>query len=189
MRDFGSDDLQRRKRIALVGLRGAGKSTLGRALAAELERPFVELNAAIEAEAGMPLTEIFQLYGQPGYRRLERLSLENLIKQNDAFVISVGGGIVSNTETFNLLLINCYTVWVKATPEEHMARVIAQGDLRPMHGNTEAMEDMRRILSAREPLYSKADLTLDTTGETPTASLAQLRTATQWAPAAPPSLV
>jgi XRE family aerobic/anaerobic benzoate catabolism transcriptional regulator len=177
MRDFGNEDASRRKRIALVGLRGAGKSTLGRALASELSLPFVELNSAIEAEAGMTLNEVFMLYGQPGYRRLERRCLESFIAQHESAVITVGGGIVSEAETFNLLLMNCYTVWVKATPEEHMSRVVAQGDFRPMEGNTEAMEDMRRILVAREPLYSKADFTLDTTGRQPEECLTQLRQA------------
>jgi len=177
MRDFGNEDASRRKRIALVGLRGAGKSTLGRALAGELSLPFVELNSAIEAEAGMSLNEIFMLYGQPGYRRLERRCLETFIAEHESAVITVGGGIVSEAETFNLLLMNCFTVWVKATPEEHMSRVVAQGDFRPMEGNTEAMEDMRRILVAREPLYSKADVTVDTTGRPPEDCLMQLRQA------------
>ena len=175
MRDYGSEDAARRRRIALVGLRGAGKSTLGRALAAELGTPFVELNGAIEAEAGVSLNEIFMLYGQPGFRRLERRCLENIVARHEAAVITVGGGIVSEAETFNLLLMNCYTVWVKASPEEHMSRVVAQGDLRPMEGSAEAMEDMRRILVARESLYSKADYTLDTTGRTPEECLKQLR--------------
>jgi len=177
MRDFGNEDALRRKRIALVGLRGAGKSTLGRALAGELSLPFVELNSAIETEAGMSLNEIFMLYGQPGFRRLERRCLESFIAQHESAVITVGGGIVSEAETFNLLLMNCFTVWVKATPEEHMSRVVAQGDFRPMEGNTEAMEDMRRILVAREPLYSKADFTLDTTGRRPEDCLVQLHQA------------
>jgi XRE family aerobic/anaerobic benzoate catabolism transcriptional regulator len=175
MRDFGNEDASRRKRIALVGLRGAGKSTLGRALASELSLPFVELNSAIEAEAGMSLNEIFMLYGQPGFRRLERRCLENIVTRHESAVITVGGGIVSEAETFNLLLMNCYTVWIKASPEEHMSRVVAQGDLRPMEGSAEAMEDMRRILVARESLYSKADFTLDTTGRTPEECLTQLR--------------
>jgi XRE family aerobic/anaerobic benzoate catabolism transcriptional regulator len=175
MREFGKEDASRRRRIALVGLRGAGKSTLGRALSTELGTPFVELNSAIEAEAGMSLNEIFMLYGQPGFRRLERRCLENIVTRHESAVITVGGGIVSEAETFNLLLMNCYTVWIKASPEEHMSRVVAQGDLRPMEGSAEAMEDMRRILVARESLYSKADFTLDTTGRTPEECLTQLR--------------
>jgi XRE family aerobic/anaerobic benzoate catabolism transcriptional regulator len=177
MRDFGHEDAARRKRIALVGLRGAGKSTLGRALAGELAVPFVELNNAIEAEAGMSLNEVFSLYGQPGFRRLERRCLDKFITEHENAVITVGGGIVSEAETFNLLLMNCYTVWVKASPEEHMSRVVAQGDFRPMEGNSEAMEDMRRILVAREPLYSKADFILDTTGCLPEVCLRKLRQA------------
>ncbi len=177
MRDFGKEDAARRKRIALVGLRGAGKSTLGSALASELAVPFVELNSAIEAEAGMSLNEVFSLYGQPGFRRLERRCLDNFITEHERAVITVGGGIVSEAETFNLLLMNCFTVWVKASPEEHMSRVVAQGDLRPMEGSAEAMEDMRRILAARESLYSKADYTLDTTGCLPEVCLKKLRLA------------
>jgi XRE family transcriptional regulator, aerobic/anaerobic benzoate catabolism transcriptional regulator len=177
IRDFGKEDAARRKRIALVGLRGAGKSTLGSALASELAVPFVELNSAIEAEAGMSLNEVFSLYGQPGFRRLERRCLDNFITEHESAVITVGGGIVSEAETFNLLLMNCFTVWVKATPEEHMSRVVAQGDFRPMEGNVEAMEDMRRILVAREPLYSKADFILDTTGCLPEVCLKKLRLA------------
>ncbi|MCM2289610.1 MAG: helix-turn-helix transcriptional regulator [Sulfuritalea sp.] len=184
MRDFGKEDASRRKRIALVGLRGAGKSTLGRALASKLSLPFVELNSAIEAEAGMSLNEIFMLYGQPGFRRLERRCLENFVTQHESAVITVGGGIVSEAETFNLLLMNCLTVWVKATPEEHMSRVVAQGDFRPMEGNAEAMEDMRRILVAREPLYSKADFTLDTTGCPPEECLKKLLQAVTLTPEA-----
>ena len=177
MREFGNENATRCRRIALLGLRGAGKSTLGRALADEMSLPFVELNSAIEAEAGMPLNEVFSLYGQPGFRRLEKRCLENFIAGHERAVITVGGGIVSEPDTFNLLLMNCFTVWVKTTPEEHMLRVVAQGDLRPMEGNTEAMEDMRRILSAREALYAKADFTLDTTGQRPEDSLTQLRRA------------
>ncbi|NJD34648.1 MAG: helix-turn-helix domain-containing protein [Betaproteobacteria bacterium] len=186
MREFGKEDAARRRRIALVGLRGAGKSTLGRALAGELAMPFVELNGAIEAEAGMNLNEIFMLYGQPGFRRLERRCLESIIANHDSAVITGGGGIVSEAETFNLLLMNCYTVWIKASPEEHMSRVVAQGDLRPMEGSAEAMEDMRRILVARESLYSKADFTLDTTGRTPEECLMQLRQTLTPTPEPPP---
>lgn len=177
MRDLGADTAERRKRIALVGLRGAGKSTLGRQLAAELDVRFVELNREIEADAGMSLNEIFMLYGQSGYRRIERRSLERLIESGERAIITVGGGIVSEPDTFNLLLENCFTVWIKASPEEHMARVVAQGDLRPMAGRAEAMEDLRQILAAREPLYRRADVTIDTTAQRPEDSLAKLRDA------------
>ncbi len=177
MRDFGQEEAMRRKRIALIGLRGAGKTTLGTALASELGFPFIELDREIEREAGITLSEVFLLYGQAGYRRIERRCLERILETNPEMVMTVGGGIVSEPETFNLLLLNCFTVWVKAAPDLHMARVVAQGDFRPMQGNAEAMEDLSRILEAREPLYRKADVTLDTTGETPEQSLATLRQA------------
>ena len=173
MRDFGQEEAARKRRIALVGLRGAGKTTLGAALAKDLGCAFVELDREIEREAGIGLTEVFLLYGQAGYRRIERRCLERMIESHAEMVMTVGGGIVSEPETYNLLLLNCFTVWVKASPDEHMARVVAQGDFRPMQGNAEAMEDLTRILEARVPLYRKADLTIDTTGEIARAELAQ----------------
>lgn len=175
--EFGQDITVRRKRITLLGLRGAGKSTLGQALAKAMRRPFVELDKEIEREAGISLSEVFLLYGQAGYRRIERRCLERIINSQDEIVLSVGGGIVSELETYNLLLMNCYTVWVKAQPEEHMSRVVAQGDTRPMAGNAEAMDDLRHILTSREPLYAKADMTLDTSGHTADSSLAELQQA------------
>ena len=113
----------------------------------------------------MSLCEVFLLYGQTGYRRIERRCLERMIDTHERMVMRVGGGIVSEPETYNLLLLNCFTVWLKASPEEHMARVVAQGDLRPMQGNPEAMDDLSRILDARAPLYRKADVTIETSGE------------------------
>jgi XRE family transcriptional regulator, aerobic/anaerobic benzoate catabolism transcriptional regulator len=175
--EFGQDVAVRRKRITLVGLRGAGKSTLGQALAKGLRRPLVELDQEIEREAGISLSEVFLLYGQAGYRRIERRCLERIIDSQDEIILTVGGGIVSEPETYNLLLLNCFTVWVKAQPEEHMARVLAQGDTRPMAGHAEAMNDLRNILTAREPMYSKADVTLDTSGRSVEASLAELQRA------------
>lgn len=175
--EFGSEEAVRRKRIALIGLRGAGKSTLGAAFAKELRRPFVELDREIELEAGIGLSEVFLLYGQAGYRRIERRCLERLIDSQDDLVLSVGGGIVSEPETFQLLLASCFTVWVKASPEEHMARVVAQGDFRPMQGHVQAMDDLRNILAAREPLYGKADALVDTSGRDIAQSLAALRAA------------
>lgn len=175
--EFGQDIRLRRKRITLLGLRGAGKSTLGQALAKAMRRPLVELDKEIEREAGISLSEVFLLYGQGGYRRIERRCLERIINSQDEIVLTVGGGIVSEPETYNLLLMNCYTVWVKAQPEEHMSRVVAQGDTRPMAGNAEAMDDLRHILTSREPLYAKADVTLDTSGHTVDSSLAELQQA------------
>jgi XRE family transcriptional regulator, aerobic/anaerobic benzoate catabolism transcriptional regulator len=164
--EFGQDEAVRRKRITLVGLRGAGKTTLGMALAKSLRRPFVELDKEIEREAGMSLSEVFLLYGQAGFRRIERRCLERIINSQDEIVLTVGGGIVSEPDTYNLLLLNCFTVWIKAAPEEHMARVVAQGDMRPMAGHAEAMDDLRQILSSRESLYGKADSVVDTSGRT-----------------------
>lgn len=178
MNDFGTDENVRRKRIALIGLRGAGKSTLGSALAKTMRRPFVELDREIEQEAGMPLSEIFMLYGQSGYRSFERQCIERVIESQTDVVMSVGGGIVSDTETYQLLLSNCFTVWIKASPSEHMSRVVAQGDLRPMRGHARAMEHLQEILAAREPQYSRADATIDTSRQTVNKSLALLQAAT-----------
>jgi XRE family aerobic/anaerobic benzoate catabolism transcriptional regulator len=175
MREFGQEESARRKRVALVGLRGAGKTTLGNALARDMQCPFVELDSEIEREAGVTLSEIFLLYGQTGYRRIERRCLERALAAHERMVLSVGGGIVSEADTYNLLLLNCFTVWVRATPDEHMARVLAQGDLRPIQGHAEAMDDLKRILEAREPLYRKADATLDTSGDKTEQSLAKLK--------------
>jgi XRE family aerobic/anaerobic benzoate catabolism transcriptional regulator len=155
----------RARRIALVGLRGAGKSTLGQMLADDLDVPFVELNSAIEQVAGCSLSEIHNLYGPTAYRRYERRALEETIQLYPDAVIATPGGIVSDAATFNLLLAHCYTVWLQAAPEDHMQRVIAQGDLRPMAGNQEAMEDLKRILAGRAAFYGKADLAFNTSGQ------------------------
>src|SRR5215471_13046240 len=175
MRDFGDEEKGRRKRIALIGMRGAGKSTLGAKLAAETGQRFVELDSEIEKETGMPLGEIFSLYGQSGFRAIERRTLEKVLKQNESAVISVGGGVVSEKETVDFLLSHCYTVWIKARPEEHMSRVMAQGDFRPMAANDQAMDDLRRILESREPLYAKADLCVDTSASSVEESFAKLK--------------
>jgi len=162
---FGGVDLEaRRGRIALVGLRGAGKSTLGAMLADRLEAPFLELDRLIEQEGGVSLSVIFDLYGQSGFRRLERRVLDQVIERYPRFVLATGGSLVSEPATFERLLTMCFTVWLRATPEEHMQRVIAQGDMRPMADNRESMSDLRRILDVREPLYRKADATIDTSG-------------------------
>ena len=160
---FGSvDQVGRYDRVALIGLRGAGKSTLGAKLAARLDVPFLELDRCIESEAGVPLGVIFELYGQSGFRRLERRCLDDILERTAKFVLATGGSLVSEPATFERLLATCYTVWLKASPEDHMQRVVAQGDMRPMADNRESMEDLQRILTVREPLYGKADLAIDT---------------------------
>lgn len=173
---FGEQDpLERRNRIALIGLRGAGKSTLGKGLAEHLGVPFIELDDEIEREAGVPSSEIFSLYGQNAYRRFEKRCLERIIEHHEHVVIAAGGGIVTEAPTYELLRSACYTVWVRATPEEHMQRVIAQGDLRPMHGREEAMADLRRILAERNELYGLADAIIDTSNKTVDASQEELQ--------------
>jgi len=167
----------RRRRVALIGLRGAGKSTLGRRLAEARGVPFVELDREVERLSGMALGEIFQLYGQAAFRRYERRSLEQIVERHERAVIATGGSLVSEPATFDLLLSTCFTVWLKAAPEEHMARVVAQGDLRPMAENAEAMADLRRIVAGRAALYAKADVAVDTQGRSEDESFAELRRA------------
>ena len=177
MRDFGPEQDLRLARIALIGLRGAGKSTLGSKLAAERNVSYVELDHEIEKDTGMPLAEIFSLYGQSGYRAIEKRTLERVLRAHERAVISVGGGIVSEKETYDYLLAHCYTIWLKAQPEEHMSRVIAQGDFRAMAGSDRAMEDLRGILESREPLYRKADTIVDTSNESVDESFTKLKAA------------
>jgi XRE family aerobic/anaerobic benzoate catabolism transcriptional regulator len=160
----GADGDARRSRIALIGLRGAGKSTLGAKLAKRLDLPFIELDRVIEQECGVTLSVIFDLYGQSGFRRLERQCLEQILERHPRFVLATGGSLVSEHATFERLLTACFTVWLRATPEDHMQRVIAQGDMRPMAENRESMADLRRILSVRGPLYGAADIAVDTSG-------------------------
>ena len=170
-----SGDHHRHSRVALIGLRGAGKSTLGRMLADDRGVPFIELNKEIEALAGCSVREIYDLYGVSGYRRYERRALEETVQIYTDVVIATPGGIVSDSATFNELLSHCTTVWLQAAPEEHMSRVIAQGDTRPMAANPEAMEDLRRILEGRREFYSKADHVLNTSGEVLEYSLSKLK--------------
>jgi XRE family aerobic/anaerobic benzoate catabolism transcriptional regulator len=152
------------RRIALVGMRGAGKTSLGRRLAEHIEVPFVQLVTEIEKLGGMPVGEILALSGQDGYRSLEEKALFDVLARQEKCVIETGGSIVSETNLLNALLTTCHVVWIKASPEEHMQRVIDQGDMRPMQSNEDAMAALRRILEAREPFYAQAHAIVDTTG-------------------------
>jgi len=150
------------ERVALIGLRGAGKSTLGRLAAERLGWSFIELNKEIEAETGFSIAEVFSLYGQEGYRRLELAALEQVLARKGPTILATAGGIVAEPVTFELLRSSCFTVWVKAMPAEHMSRVREQGDLRPMADDKAAMAELMTILSNREPLYARADAVVDT---------------------------
>jgi XRE family aerobic/anaerobic benzoate catabolism transcriptional regulator len=166
MREFGGAT-ERRGRIALIGLRGSGKSTLGALLAKKRGVPFIELDREIEQVAGASLGEIFELFGQERFRSAEREALDRVLARHKEFVMATSGSIVTDPATLELLLSSCFTVWMRARPDEHMARVIAQGDKRPMGSNPRAMDDLHAILRSREPLYAKADATLETTGRRP----------------------
>ena len=179
---FGFDDtLGRDQRVALIGLRGAGKSTLGAQLAAERGVPFIELDREIEREAGTSMNEILLLHGQAGYRRYERRALLRIAEEHpDGVVMTTGGSIVSERETFDLLQSRFYCVWLKASPEEHMARVVAQGDMRPFDASGashEALDDIRRILMSREALYARADAVVDTAARSLKQSMTDLKRA------------
>ena len=162
-------------RVALIGLRGAGKSSLGQMLAEDLGFPFVELSREIEKFAGCSVAEIQALYGQNAYRRYERRAMEETIQIYPEAVIATPGGVVSDPATFNQLLSHCTTVWLQAAPEDHMSRVLAQGDTRPMAASKEAMEDLKGILAGRAAFYSKAQLTLDTSAQPLAPTFALLR--------------
>jgi XRE family aerobic/anaerobic benzoate catabolism transcriptional regulator len=162
---LGSEAPTRSSRIALIGLRGAGKSTLGRMLAEDLDFPFVELSREIETLAGCSIGEILGLYGQTAYRRYERRALEEAIEAYPGSVIATAGGLVSDLGSFNLVLRRCTTVWLMADAQDHMSRVRAQGDLRPMAASREAMDDLKAILSSRAAFYSKADMRVDTSAQ------------------------
>jgi XRE family aerobic/anaerobic benzoate catabolism transcriptional regulator len=172
-----ADRQARQHRIALIGLRGAGKSTLGRRLARHLDLPFIELDAEIERDFGLSLSEIFALSGQSAYRRSERRAFESVLERHPRFVLAAGGSIVAEPDTYEELLARCLTIWIKTSPEEHMGRVIAQGDFRPMADNKEAMADLERILAARAPFYARADAVVETAGRSIEASFRQLLTA------------
>lgn len=156
---------QKAERLCLVGLRGAGKSTLGAKLAVTFGAPFIELNDEIERNAGIPVAEIIALYGQEGYRQLEADTLDSIVKAHERAIVAVAGGIVSDETTFQQLLSRFHTVWLRTSPNEHMERVRAQGDMRPMEGNPQAMIQLRQILKTREVHYSQADHLLDTSGK------------------------
>jgi XRE family aerobic/anaerobic benzoate catabolism transcriptional regulator len=160
--------------IALIGLRGAGKSTLGRILAKKIGWRFVELNKEIEEQNGLSVAEIIALYGQEGFRRMEQAALRELLARNELMVLATGGGIVSEPLTFDQILSSFYTIWLKAEPEEHMARVRGQGDLRPMADDRSAMAELRNILLSREPLYARATAVVDTAGLSVDAAAARL---------------
>jgi XRE family aerobic/anaerobic benzoate catabolism transcriptional regulator len=168
-----SDDT-RRRRIALIGLRGGGKSTIGRLLAERLGTPFIELDREVERRSGATLSEIFDMFGQETFRRAEREALDDVLRQHQNFVMATSGSIVTEPGTLELLLASCLTVWVKAEPDEHMQRVMAQGDMRPMAKSARAMQDLMSILRSREPLYAKAEVALSTSGKTPEQNVAEL---------------
>lgn len=165
------------KPIALIGLRGAGKSTIGAKLAEFRKIPFVELDREVEKEAGAALGEVFAMYGQDAFRRFERRALERVLAQHERAVIATGGSLVTDPSTYKLLLERCVCVWLKASPEEHMARVIAQGDMRPFKGRSAALEEIRKLLADRDRLYSRADVTVDTSGKTLKETFNALKTA------------
>ena len=161
-------------RICLIGLRGAGKSTLGQMASEALEIPFVELGREIEAETDMPLSEVMALYGIDGYRRMEADALERISARHDRVILAVAGGIVAEEATYARLLQQFHTVWVRTSAPEHMQRVRAQGDVRPMQGNPSAMRQLNTLLETRTPLYQRAEAQVDTSGRTPGSSLQDL---------------
>jgi XRE family aerobic/anaerobic benzoate catabolism transcriptional regulator len=172
----GGNAQERQNRIALIGLRGAGKTALGQRLADDMGFPFIELSREIEQFAGCQISEIHNLYGANAYRRYERRALEEAIQIYPEVVIATPGGLVSDSANFNLLLSHCTTVWLQADPGDHMGRVAAQGDMRPMAASREAMEDLKRILEGRAAFYSKADMTINTSGRTEDQAFEALRT-------------
>ena len=178
------EEVAPQKPIALLGLRGAGKSALGQKLAQALEIPFIELDREVEKEAGAELGEVFAMYGQDAFRRFERRALEHVLAKNERSVIATGGGLVTDAGTYTLLLERCHCVWLKASPQEHMSRVIAQGDMRPFaggksqgHGRASALDEIRKLLADRDRLYARAPLAIDTSGKSVRQTLQELRKA------------
>jgi XRE family aerobic/anaerobic benzoate catabolism transcriptional regulator len=172
----GGNALERKNRIALIGLRGAGKTALGQRLADDMGFPFIELSREIEQFAGCQISEIHNLYGANAYRRYERRALEEAIQIYPEVVIATPGGLVSDSANFNVLLSHCTSVWLQADPSDHMGRVAAQGDMRPMAASREAMEDLKRILEGRAAFYSKADMAINTSGRSEDQAFELLRT-------------
>jgi XRE family aerobic/anaerobic benzoate catabolism transcriptional regulator len=177
-----------RGRIALVGLRGAGKTSLGQLAAQALAVPFVELDREIERASGTELAEIFAVHGQAMFRRLERQCLETVIRRLDRVVIATGGSLVTEPATYDRLLSACFVVWLRATPDEHMSRVLDQGDLRPMADGPQAMDDLKAILDSRAPLYAKANAVVNTSGKTKAQAFAALLAAIPQAEGDEPAL-
>jgi len=170
-------ETQKKELVALIGLRGAGKSTLGAKLAESLQVPFVELDKEVEKEAGAELGEVFAMYGQDAFRRFERRALERVLAQHPRAVIAAGGSLVTAADTYQQLLARCFCVWLKTKPEEHMTRVIAQGDMRPFKGRSAALDEIKQLLQDRAGLYARANATLETSGRTVRQSLAELKKA------------
>ena len=168
---------EKKRLVALIGLRGAGKSTLGAKLAESLKLPFVELDKEVEKEAGAELGEVFAMYGQDAFRRFERRALERVLAQHQRAVIATGGSLVTAADTYKQLLARCFCIWLKTRPEEHMARVIEQGDMRPFKGRSAALDEIKKLLEDRAGLYARADATLETSGKTVRQSLAELKKA------------
>jgi XRE family aerobic/anaerobic benzoate catabolism transcriptional regulator len=171
---FGQAGRSAQGRIALVGLRGAGKTTLGQLAAQALAVPFVELDREIERASGMELSEIFAVHGQAMFRSLERQCLETIVARFERVVIATGGSLVTEPATYDLLLSTCFVVWLSAAPDEHMSRVLAQGDLRPMADGPQAMDDLKAILESRTPLYAKANAVVNTGGKSEAQAFAAL---------------
>ncbi len=165
------------KPVALLGLRGAGKSTLGAKLAHAMHVPFIELDREVEKEAGAAIGEVFGMYGQDAFRRFERRALERVLAEHRRAVIATGGGLVTDPGTLELLLSRCRCIWLKASPEDHMARVVAPGDMRPFKGRTAAIDEVRKLLADRDRLYGRAATVVNTSGKTVRESLAELRKA------------
>ena len=170
-------ETRKKELVALLGLRGAGKSTLGARLAEALKAPFVELDKEVEKEAGAALGEVFAMYGQDAFRRFERRALERVLAQHERAVIAVGGSLVTDPGSYEMLLGRCRCIWLKTSPEEHMSRVIAQGDMRPFKGRSAALGEIRKLLQDRDPLYARAAIAIDTSGKTVKQSLTELRKA------------